>query len=386
METVVVSGSGGGTNSLTSGLPWWAIEDSTSFLTPLDSGSLGTPETAYIPDKDEKQIEEDQSLVEVLIKGLVAPVVTPVAGSVLSGLLVPILEFFAPIIPIVAPMPTADEPNVDDEVMIEAFRPPPSKPPSQDVTPAPFLPPNWGDIARGPFDELPWSVPQFPMPGNPFGGEVGNPWKPADSPVRRTPATRVDPRIPTALPGDFDDTVIVRPGRPTSSPANRPAPVFSPYALPAPGAYPFGDPDLFPLDAEPVGTPTARPTARPEPFANPFATPLRQPWATPLEVPLETPWGEPTLSPETPTRTPSTTPTAPPTRSPLPTSFDLPSTFANPMAEPQPGPKASDPCNCVAQKPKKPKPRKPRTVCWKGSYTETSRSLFKNRREKIPCR
>jgi hypothetical protein len=30
-------------------------------------------------------------------------------------------------------------------------------------------------------------------------------------------------------------------------------------------------------------------------------------------------------------------------------------------------------------------PRKPRTVCYRGSYTETSKGLSKVRREQVPC-
>lgn len=45
--------------------------------------------------------------------------------------------------------------------------------------------------------------------------------------------------------------------------------------------------------------------------------------------------------------------------------------------------KKCKPCRC--KKPKKRGPRKPRSVCYKGSYVETSTGLRKRRREQIPC-
>lgn len=47
-------------------------------------------------------------------------------------------------------------------------------------------------------------------------------------------------------------------------------------------------------------------------------------------------------------------------------------------------PVSTDTCNC-SEKKKQKKKRKPRSVCYRGSYTETSKSLRKVRRESIPC-
>jgi hypothetical protein len=47
----------------------------------------------------------------------------------------------------------------------------------------------------------------------------------------------------------------------------------------------------------------------------------------------------------------------------------------------------SDPtrCNCSTTKPKR-KPKKPRDVCYRGTFVETRSGLAKVRKEKIPCR
>lgn len=56
-----------------------------------------------------------------------------------------------------------------------------------------------------------------------------------------------------------------------------------------------------------------------------------------------------------------------------------------PLTEPlQPRlPTDADSCSCAKKKPKK--KREPRAVCYRGTYTETSKSLRKVRREQIPC-
>jgi len=45
-------------------------------------------------------------------------------------------------------------------------------------------------------------------------------------------------------------------------------------------------------------------------------------------------------------------------------------------------PTRTDECSCEK---KKSKPRKPRTVCYSGSYRETAKGLSKRRREQVPC-
>ena len=81
----------------------------------------------------------------------------------------------------------------------------------------------------------------------------------------------------------------------------------------------------------------------------------------------------------TPTATPTTTPTS---------SDPLTAPQADPLSSPAgpgyvpPYSTRTDQCDC---KPKKRKPAKPRTVCYKGSYVEKSRGLTKTKREKVSC-
>jgi len=84
----------------------------------------------------------------------------------------------------------------------------------------------------------------------------------------------------------------------------------------------------------------------------------------------------------TPTPTPTTTPTSSPKSDPLtaPTVDPLASP-AGPGYTP-PYSTRTDNCDC---KPKKRKPAKPRTVCYKGSYVEKARGLTKTKRETVPC-
>jgi hypothetical protein len=60
-------------------------------------------------------------------------------------------------------------------------------------------------------------------------------------------------------------------------------------------------------------------------------------------------------------------------------ALEFPQAYALPQTQP-----ARDKCHC--KKPKKRGPRKLRTVCYKGSYTETARGTSKRKREQIPCR
>jgi len=64
-----------------------------------------------------------------------------------------------------------------------------------------------------------------------------------------------------------------------------------------------------------------------------------------------------------------------------------------PQTRPQPdymnnypgAPGRSGDCDCGTGKKKPSKPRKPRSECWKGSYTETAKGIKKTRREQVSC-
>jgi len=88
----------------------------------------------------------------------------------------------------------------------------------------------------------------------------------------------------------------------------------------------------------------------------------------------------------TPTPTPTPTPTSTPTTAPKDDPLTAPT--VDPLGSPA-GPGYTPPystrtseCDC---KPKKRKPAKPRTECYKGSYVEKARGLTKTKREKVPC-
>lgn len=63
------------------------------------------------------------------------------------------------------------------------------------------------------------------------------------------------------------------------------------------------------------------------------------------------------------------------------------SPFASFAAEPAAEPATAKRCKCKpCKKPKKRGPRKPRAICYRGTYTETRKGLSKFKREQIPCR
>lgn len=57
----------------------------------------------------------------------------------------------------------------------------------------------------------------------------------------------------------------------------------------------------------------------------------------------------------------------------------------DPLPEPQPAPK-EDPCGeCAKQRKKDKKKRKPREVCWKGTFIEKATGQTKIRRTRVSC-
>lgn len=154
--------------------------------------------------------------------------------------------------------------------------------------------------------------------------------------------------------------------------------------IPAP-LIPFAVPDIF-TDPYPYAPPTAAPTPTPTPTftpvptitPNPVFNPVQNPFDLPLPTPVPVPRPPQTPRPSTPG--PGLAPTITPT-------FGL---FDNPFMYADPGLTPARPTNCPpcveSTPPKKQRKKKqPRMECWKGSYTETSKGLIKNRRERVPC-
>lgn len=223
-------------------------------------------------------------------------------------------------------------------------------------------------------------------------------------------------RRPTATPGDpwpFNlDPLEWYPDAPGQRPffpdfGDRPS-VDEPGTVRVPGTGPA------PLELEPRTAPT--PGTRPgvgAPELRPAPDPLELPFGLPGGSPLDSPdvWFAPEIQPRIPSLDPLEQPLPAPVKTPTPGGFDVPwpglpgydllpgtdlvsapapgenrrpEAVLDPFADPLRAQPTADPCSCAkAKKPKK--KREPRSVCYRGTYTETSKSLRKVRGERIPC-
>jgi len=167
---------------------------------------------------------------------------------------------------------------------------------------------------------------------------------------------------------------------------------------PAFGARPIGAPSFISpaaptlLEPQPIGAPgLPRPVGEPAQAVRPRPRPVPAPVTQPLPLPVLLP-----LPGEFPLNVPETRPQPRPKPSPAPT---IPIPGLPPIKEsprltlPQPSPvpyigpvplEEADKCNCP--KPKKRKPRQPRTECKTGTYTQTAKSIIYRPRRKIICR
>jgi len=178
-------------------------------------------------------------------------------------------------------------------------------------------------------------------------------------------------RLPDAI-GPIAE-VLVR-GTPYSAP--RPGPVGAPnFVFDPVGA--FESPFVVGANPypKPISDPTPRTRPRPTPTPNPIALP--QPTLQPFPFPLAEP--APRLQPR---------PGIPRPRLPIEAPIGAPRlTLPNPSPVPSIGPvpqEALDKCNCP--KPKKRKPKQPRTECKTGTYTQTAKTILYKPRRKIACR
>lgn len=299
----------------------------------------------------------------------VAPpsVVPPAAAAPLAEVIVSAVRSVAPVVGLLAPTPIAAEPYPGDlqpfdftpyaapapeplpELEVIGTRPP-APPPV--ISPNDFLmPPNWNDLVHGydfyyewPYVPLGFVGDTTPAIGDDVGERRGlEPYRdPRSNPApRRAPAT--DAPGPTAEP--------------------RYGVIAAPDLVGGPDLDTFGFPGL---------DPRAEPTAAPRPTVAPAPRIGDQLDAFPLS---------PTVpridaTPRTPTQ-----PTLP--RAPTFDVFDDgPGTEEAPIVPIDAG-------GCVCPKPtkekKERKPKKPRTVCYRGTYTEKSRSLSKSPKEEVPC-
>jgi len=163
---------------------------------------------------------------------------------------------------------------------------------------------------------------------------------------------------------------------------------------PAPdvGSNPIAPPRLLPQpQPQAVPTPTASPSTstRPLPASRPLPVPrpstIAWPYLLPILAALPRPSSRPAnRNPLTDSPGLSRPGTSGDTLTQIrPAPRPLTAPLPQPLASPIGG--SSDPCKCTrSSKPKR--KRKPRSVCYRGSFTETRASTLKVRKEQIPCR
>jgi len=223
-----------------------------------------------------------------------------------------------------------------------------------------------------------------------------------DSPVGETPEVIVEaPRLPAPAPTPmpppapfdflrFGPGDLPNAGNRYPLPDSAPEPIETPVAVPVPGT------PYLPLPA----TPTLPNLPLPVPVPVPVPVQLPLP-ATPPLPQVPTPVNLPTPQAPAPTPTPQLPPqflTTPLSPTPLPMPGGL--TPVGPPRVPSPvalkardpgggggrgGCKPCKPCKKSKKKKKKKKERKERTICYRGTYTETTKSTLKQRKEQIPC-
>jgi hypothetical protein len=313
-------------------------------------------------------------------QSFVAPVVPPSLlppavieappAAAIAEVIVSATRAIAPVVGLLAPTPIAPEPYPGDlqpfdfspftpeptkplpEVKVEGVRPP-APPPV--ITPNDFLmPPNWNDLVHG-YDfyyEWPYVPLGFVDDSAPYiGDDVGE--RPSTRPnrtPRSNPAPRRAPRTDAPRPGTLVDYGIA------VAPDLVGSPLFDPFRFP--GVDPSAEP-ASPTRTSPDtrSAPTVAPGDDLDVF--PFAPTLPRTDVTP--------------------RNAAPTPSRPPSFEPFSPDLD-------PQEQPA-SPVDAGGCNCVTtkEKPKKPKKKEPRRVCYRGTYTEKSRSLSKSPKEEVPC-
>lgn len=218
--------------------------------------------------------------------------------------------------------------------------------------------------------------------------------QPAPEPIPRGPTKRPRVKPPVETPDLFPIEIdpawrVIRP---------YPVPVFRPDPVTLPRRGPLSRPRVRPHSVPlPHGWPSPTPVPAPTTRPSPAPTPRPAPWHLPKVLPYLLPYAFPLLFPsgpivgpgfDVPPATPKPlrpTPEAPKPQ-PLPTS---PLTPFQPgpleLGQPMPFRLGNDPCQCTDTKPKR-KPRKQRTECRTGTYTETRRGTIKHPKRKVPCR
>lgn len=316
-------------------------------LTDEELLSIGTDSALYELDARRGVPESQRAFVpDPRFLPMIAPAIETVAAWVRS---IPLIGLLIP--------RTGGKYDETEDLPID-FRPP-RKPPRIDDAPLdPIMPPNWADMVD--WDLFGVYQPVVPLIKDPYVQPIGDP-------VRRT----APPDIGPGVFEPFDDPLSVPELQPFRTPSPAPVRTPAPFVVPATPADPF---------------------SAPRRFADPFTTPVPGPFDFPdIPNPFRYPIGDPvTTAPPTPG-----TPTAPPGVFAPPGMPDLfvppgldpfQTPFAQPLAQPLGNPSRADPCNCADTKKKKKKEkRKPREVCYRGTFREYKDGTSKNRLEQVPC-
>lgn len=306
-----------------------------------------------------------------------------------------LLPWFGLIVPMPSGPPgTGDLPDEFTTIQ-QRYDPPPPPPPIEPVFDY-FEPPNWEDLGKGGDERLldPIRPPGLPVPAPPV--ELPDNLKFFDvSPPQ--PDTISLPNL-WSFPDVGPDPYF----SPSPGPRPAPAPASPPRELPV---DPFADPELDPFAPSRRPEPGTRGTPAPDVFAEPLPDVFGYPIGDPFPAPDFRP--APAPDPANPDRNVPRVdaPLDPVTLTPaLPDPFfnpgDLipdnlvpritPDTFMPTLADPDlpTPPQKTDRCNCP--KPKKPKKKKkkesqPRSVCYRGTYTQRERGITFTPKEQVPC-
>lgn len=255
---------------------------------------------------------------------------------------------------------------------------PPPPPPTINPVFEDFNPPNWNDLSKGGDSSLLDTV--YLTPFAPFLEPVELPDNMKYFDVSPPPVVT---RPIIEVPNDFTFTGPQWELQPyPTGPRSRPAP------------SPFSDPGI----GEPLATPAPGDRSLPRVSPQPYPTGDIAPdlFVSPLPDGVGDPIGDPFVTPGSPPRA------VPEPANPVGIGpRDTPNPFADPigganprdtvepieMPLPQPDPFTpnKDQCQCAKKKKKKPKKRKPRDVCYRGTYLELRKGISKTRLEEVPC-
>lgn len=233
--------------------------------------------------------------------------------------------------------------------------------------------------------DLGYRAPPRPPPTGGLPGSDG----PRGPRSRPNPRTRTRPRPPSGPRPPLDvlfgrDPTIPRglPNRPqpTPTPTSTPRPTREPVSQPAPGPQPVARPQPAPSPrARPAPAASTAPAPSPGSSISPlaflapflFPMPSTRPQLRPRPLSAPSPLPGPIASPDPIRNFNSPRPLTAPQPQPL--------SFAQPLTQP-----SRDPCRC--DKPTRTrKKRKPRTVCYAGTYRDRASGLSKSKLRKIPC-